>query len=476
MSVPSSSRSAGLLLSLALLSGCASHQQYRDRYAVCDNATAELSTDCASHSIQRLPLSQGGSHLLGFVEFDDQGHLWDRRQMHELVDLLNAEAASRDLLMVVFVHGWKHSAAPGDSNIETFRKVLARLGTDEIELGRATGRPPRQVAGIYLGWRGGSVPVPVLENLTFWDRKNTAEKVGGGDMIEVLARLEQIKRDKESFAPDSSTRLAMVGHSFGGLVVQAALGQTLSGRFVRTEGLPRQRDDGSQDSGELVRDGVSSDVKGFGDLVVLINPAFEAQRFANLSDLSTERGSYFPAQVPVVAVLTSEADYATRYAFPAGRALSTFFEQTRDSTRRNATTGQIERMAESEANVQAVGHFEPYRTHWLRPRSGVERSVVAEQRADKEMGAALAAARDWHDDAPGSRITFSDVVLERTSMSAGRNPYLVVRVDGALIQDHNDIDDERIVQFLKELVLISTMPLQDKERLFQRFGLSPVRP
>ncbi|MEY5099895.1 MAG: hypothetical protein RJA36_2614 [Pseudomonadota bacterium] len=475
MPVPSFPRSAALLLPLALLCGCASHQQYRDRYSVCSNATAELSADCARHAIQRLPLQQGGGYLLGFVEFDDQGHLWDRRQMMELVDLLNAESASRDLLLVVFVHGWKHSAAPGDGNIETFRKVLARLGADEAELGRAAGRPPRQVAGVYLGWRGGSVPVPVLENLTFWDRKNTAEKVGSGDMIEVLARLEQIKRDKASFTPDSSTRLVVVGHSFGGLVVHAALGQTLSGRFVRTAGLPRPRDDGKAER-DAVRDGLSTNVEGFGDLVVLINPAFEAQRFASLSDMSTERGSYFTAQLPVVAVLTSEADYATRYAFPAGRALSTLFEQTRDSTRRNATTAQLESIAESEANVQAVGHFEPYRTHWLRPRPGVARSAVAQQRSDQDMGVALAAARGWQDDAPGSRIAFSDVVLERSATSAGRNPYLVVRVDGDLIQDHNDIDDERVVQFLKELVLISTVPQREKELLYRSFGLPPGRP
>ena len=71
-----------------------------------------------------MPAADGASYLLGFVEFDDQGQIWDRKQMWAVIDSLNAEAAEKDLLMVVFAHGWKHSAAAGDGNIETFRKVL----------------------------------------------------------------------------------------------------------------------------------------------------------------------------------------------------------------------------------------------------------------------------------------------------------------------------------------------------------------
>ena len=40
--------------------------------------------------------------------------------------------------------------------------------------------------------------------------------------------------------------------------------------------------------------------------------------------------------MPVLVVLTSEADSATRYAFPTGRAFSTFFEKERDVERYNA--------------------------------------------------------------------------------------------------------------------------------------------
>jgi len=43
-----------------------------------------------------------------------------------------------------------------------------------------------------------------------------------------------------------------------------------------------------------------------------INPAFEAELFSSLSDMSLERATYFESQLPVLAVLTSETDDATK--------------------------------------------------------------------------------------------------------------------------------------------------------------------
>lgn len=445
-----------LLILIGMLSGCASHMQHRTQYELCRSPASASSSTCDSHAIQHVPATDGAGYLLSFIEFDDQGHLWDRKQMKSVIDLLNTEAANKDLLMLVFVHGWKHSAAPQDGNIETFRKVLAHLSEDEHFMSRQSGLPARQVAGVYLGWRGGSVTIPVLENLTFWDRKNTAEKVGHHGVTEVLARLEQIKRDKAALQKGrSETRLVIVGHSFGGLVVHTALAQILGSRFVRTTGPP----------------GTQGDVEGFGNLVVLINPAFEAQPFSSASDMSAERGTYFRSQLPVMAILTSEADYATRYAFPAGRRLSTLFEKTSDTTRWNATSQQDEIISESEANVTAIGHFEPFRTHKLYPPQAASRGGVAELSSSERISSALTAASKWMDDSPGSTIPFAGLTLERTVTSAGRNPYLVIRVDKTLITDHNDIDDRRIIDFVKQLVLITTVSEEQKGLMYKALDI-----
>lgn len=424
------------------VTACAPFQQYRTVYPqVCVSPAPEPSPECETHALQQLPTANGNRYLFGFIEFDDQGQLWDRKQMWDVVGKLAEETGTKELLMVVFAHGWKHSAAPGDGNIDTFRNVLAQLTDAEVEIAKLTGSPPREVAGVYLGWRGGSVTVPLLKELTFWDRKNTAEKVGHGGVTEVLSRLELVKRDKESIEPGRSrTRLVVVGHSFGGAMVHTAVTQILESRFVRTTGPA----------------GVQSDIAGFADLVVLINPAFEAMQFSPLSDMATERGTYFASQLPVMLEMTSEADWATRYAFPAGRWFSTRFEKTRDRQRWNAVTRTQETIVESDTNTTAVGHFKPYRTHRLYPLEDRERAEAKKLTNSESVRLFIQSSADWAHDKPGSKIPFGDVMLERTTTSAGRNPYLLTYVDKRLITDHNDIDDPRIIEFVKQLILIST--------------------
>lgn len=452
------------------LCACAPLQQYRTNYNLCVSDTALKSAKCEAHALQeyRDASDPKRGYMLGFIEFDDQGLLFDREQLKAVEHEIITRAAEKDLLITVFVHGWKHSAAPGDENIKTFRKVLLGLSEAESMLSDVAVERRREVVGVYLGWRGSSITAPWLKELTFWDRKETAHKVGHVGMTEVLNRLERIKQDRDSMiargnrtacpvecepAPDmgvvvkdsSRTRFTVVGHSFGGAAVFTALSQILEAGFIQTLG----------------PSGVVTDTAGFGNLVVLINPAFEALLYAPLSDMSTER-SYFPAQLPVLAVLTSEADGATRIAFPMGRSFSTFFEKERYTKRKNNLTKREETIDEEQANITALGHFEPYRTHFLRATEPLE-GTPAKQTAASSVGQFFQASEGWKEDKPGHRIVFSGSTLERTRSSAGRNPYLIVRVDRELIPSHNDISDPRVIEFIKQLILISSQtPKQEK--------------
>lgn len=448
------------------LTACTVPLQYRTMHpepCVSTDISPAADSECEKHALQELPGNNGNSFLLGFIEFDDQGQLWDRTQMHDVLTRLREEAAQQELLMVVFVHGWKHSAAPGDSNIDTFRGVLASLSDAETYLARLTGLPARKVTGVYLGWRGGSIPIAYVENITFWDRKNTAQKVGHGGVTEVLSQLEDIKRSKDSIAcadaPDerkatcaSNTRYVVVGHSFGGAVVHTALAQILANRFVQTRGPA----------------GTKSDVAGFGNLVVLINPAFEANLFTPLSDMAAER-TFFGSQLPVLLILTSEDDLATRYAFPIGRWFSTLFEREPQRQRLNRVTGETESISGRDANITAIGHFEPYRTHRLYPTTERKRKELTLRSTADSVQLFLRSSQDWFNDKPGSKIPFGDVTLERTANSAGRNPYLVTYVDEQLIEDHNDIDDPRVIEFIKQLILISSYDLDQTRKIRASF-------
>ena len=423
-------RLAFIIAIVLSLSACISHQRYRTESGLC--ISANPLDECAQHSLQvfQSPNAIDEKYHLGFVEFDDQGQLWDREQLREVIGQVNTLAANQDLLMVVFVHGWKHSAQAGDSNISSFRESLRRLSALESAMSTKTGVPSREVVGIYLGWRGGSVSLPGLKELTFWERKNTAHKVGRGGATELLSRLELVQKTKRAQAladgKPHRTRFVVVGHSFGGALVFSAMSEILENGFVQTHG----------------PDAVVSDTVGFADLVVLINPAFEAARYATLSDMANERRRYFESQLPVLAVLTSEDDDATGMAFPLGRWFSTLFETERDAQRLNPVAGENE--------VIEQGGFS----------------------ASTAVQTFVAASKGWEADKPGSRIPFEGAVLERTDSSAGRNPYLNIRVDGELIRDHNDIYDPRIASFIRQLILISSQSQDEEDRADARIKMA----
>jgi hypothetical protein len=180
----------------------------------------------------------------------------------------------------------------------------------------------------------------------------------------------------------------------------------------------------------------------------LINPAFEAMQFASLSDMANERGRYSDEQAPVLAILTSEKDYATKYAFWLGRAVSTAFDSHRTISRLNKGSGKQQEIDQGEADRNTVGHFEPYITHRLDPDTSLETA---------EMLKVLdSVRRGWADDAPLKDIRFRGTVLRHLDKSVTRNPYLNIEVDKKIIPGHNEIYDPRVLDFLANLIMLST--------------------
>jgi len=63
----------------------------------------------------------------------------------------------------------------------------------------------------------------------------------------------------------------------------------------------------------------------------------------------------------------------------------------------------------------------------------------------------------------GGQIPIVGLTLKRTEKSAGRNPYLVISTDRRLITNHNNIDDDRIIE------------LSSSSFLSQHFIAGPVK-
>lgn len=427
-------RHIALIVLLCALTACAGNTSYRGNIQT--TCIAQQETDCADSALQHHAPKQLDEYYLGFVEFDDQGQVRDRRQLQAVLDGLYPIAGTQDVLIVVFVHGWHHNARPGDANVDAFRRLLTKLARVE------SAGNGRKVLGVYLGWRGESITVPGIKDLTFWERKNTAHEVGQQGIPEVLLKLEEIVNVKASYEEvvpkPLNSRFVVIGHSFGGAVVYSALQQILADRFVDSR------------RGKSVRD----DAKGFGDLVVLVNPAFEAMRYATLYDLSQEYcRRYFPTQLPRLAILTSENDLATKYAFPAGRIFSTLSETHNTLTRNICTeSGQSKLIIdESVADRQAVGHFVPYLSHRLVSSSSQPRRAAASDFRELK--------RLWATQSFSNRISFEGSELIHLGNTQPLNPYLNIQVDKALIADHNDIWGDQVLNFVRDLIVISTLPV-----------------
>ena len=310
--------------------------------------------EAARHAVEIHP-----SYTLAFVEFDDQGRLWNREEMELLDRTLAAETQRPDtegVAIIFFAHGWQHDARVCDMNVTCFRAFLAEIAGDLAGAGRFARegvRPPRLV-GIYAGWRGRSVSVPVLRTLSFWSRKKAAERIGAGELVEVLTHLDGFVRDENAKGRNRAA-LNIIGHSFGGTAIYTALANVLKTRLVEA----------GHRRGKVPVD--QNVVEGFGNLVVLVNPAFEASLYAPLDELVADVGPCARRQTPVLVVVGSESDFPNRTWFRLGRAIDTLLQRTGPrSTRKLLTT--------------AVGAYEPFITHWLAasaPSPAAERMRVS---------------------------------------------------------------------------------------------------
>lgn len=342
-----------LLVLLAMASGCTSTAPY---WRACDIA-ASSGAACRESSVERTQ-----DFPVAYVELSDQGLFHDRKQMSAALDLLRGEG-EQVLEIVLFVHGWKHSAKFADSDVVNFRDVVLR------HLPRK--RPGTRVVGIYVGWRGAVLAGPAaLQNITFYDRKSAADHVARGSLRELLAHLRDI-RERAHAAPGRKVRLTLIGHSFGGLILYNSVAESLFGSVVAAS-------HGDAGSPRLA--------VPIADLVLLLNPAFEASRFEPLFQAAKERLApragaprpYSQKQRPLLVSITSEADLATRTAFPAGRWVNTLLQHEGWTSEDEGHTADYSDRIEKIANTHTIGHLERYRTHRLESSGGGQSAAGSE--------------------------------------------------------------------------------------------------
>lgn len=333
MKIRISLAAALVFASAAALLGCVSSKPYQTTLAPRPEAGGRLpgpppvQAQCATERA-----------CVAFVEYDDYGNPFNRGQLQGAVDAA-ARFAKAGGVVLVYVHGWHNDAANGTRDVEEFRQLVERVSEMDTQPRSERGGAGR-VLGIYVGWRGDSiassgVTAPFSYLLTFWDRKEAGHQIGAsGGVYELFTRLSAIRRQHKD------SRLLIHGHSFGGAVVYSTFSQSLVDQIL-------QDDAGAKPAPSPVA-----------DLVLLINPAFEAMKLRPQFELARSQ-EYQPKLPPRLVVLTTEADWATGTTFPIGRALGSLFAAYADPQ-------------SPQENTTAVGHHLPLITHQLAKPAGDE--------------------------------------------------------------------------------------------------------
>lgn len=476
---------------LSLLCGCTSTAPFRS--VLVEPGTA----NCPSKEAARLPHCSnvtpetGDGYELHFVEFDDQGwaaslptsglsrknikSLWTQTDhlLNRLQGLLND---GHNLNIILYVHGWQHGASSGDEDVKRLRTILA--SADNLE-SRFSHEKRRKTIGIYIGWRGRSWILPGTANLSFWSRKASALRVSHGAVQELFSRLRTVQNYyNNSFnslncaVPTKGSlttggcrvRTLMIGHSFGAWILYSAMAAHV---IAALNGEKDINDSGLAGRGDLNHVNHSSENtikivnRRPADMIVLINPAFEAVRYQPVHWAAINYRTMV-AQAPLLVTISSSGDTATRTFFPIGRCLNSIFQRPTTS------------VEQAKAMTRTHGNYGEYLTHhlslndrdtcegWRPPgalssddrdlmlkNEAIERQNVKDfQQYHIQQNGLL---KPWTRNFCGS-LKLS--LLQPTSPNHNRDPNTLVwniRTDESIISTHSDIIDWRFLEFVRQL-------------------------
>ncbi len=398
------------ILFFSVLAACTQNKQLRTEFV--ESNCLWGGTDCRHSAIERYL-----EYDLGFIEFTERGNLYDRSSNERVLDHIQKQAETEvGAAVFVFVHGWKHNAKHNDSNVVQFREFLSRAAENEV-VGK------RKVIGLYLGWRGSVTGAPFLKETTYWSRKSVAEEVGAGGATEIFAKLNQIlvaQADNQGQALYKNSYV-IIGHSFGGAIVLSALHDVLLKDLV------------AANSSHSETSLSCKKINRFADALILLNPAIEANKVVLLKEAAA-RCVFDSTQAPLMHILSSDGDTATRIFFPLGEYANISSPLSPKKLRRKINGKEIV-LDERQLSLTTAGNIEQFRTAYL----------SFDRRAQNwEMDMCV-------DGLDECRIT--EKHQQKNHFDVGKyDPLRFIKTDRTFIKDHNDAFGCYVQGFISSVV------------------------
>ena len=296
----------------------------------------------------------------------------------------------------------------------------------------------KQVLGIYIGWNARSKIPPfnfeVFDNLTLWTRSTIADRIAQtGVVTKILGSIASVlSYDLPGGFSPADIQFIAIGHSFGARMLFSATNQTLIYQTEKSHpGVPLKS---------------YAKIEGVTNSVILINPAFEAARFTPLASVTRHKELFPTDQPPLLLSISSEGDWATKYAFPVGQFLGAYTSRAEQTT---------------------LGNYEDYQNHSLRTSN-------YEDCGDQNTN-------DLSENFYANRICLlreKRIVVSNKNEKAfnkrvfqPNNPFLVARTSADIIGGHNDIWNEIFSDW--PFAYIERLSEQHQPRVLDR-GKQPV--
>jgi len=432
------------------------------------------------------------SICLAFLEVDDMGELWDKRELDTALMVIRRanQDASRSPVVLTFVHGWKNNAAPDNGNVAGFEVALQDL------YARLKGSRP--VIGIYIGWRGNLIRPswPVAQQFSYYNREATATRIPSASLSSALTEIAmRTHENRRALA-------IFIGHSFGGLLLERAISEMTAAEIAQATTYTQEAatlPPRSTEAAEKLRlAAAASDARA--DLVIFINPAGAATEAMPMLDfLVANSYRYQPfvaigppmrtadppglnaADRPLFVSLTSTADLATKVAVPIGHALPLLrfriagsfrdlgtgpnghyalscFDPHAEQPHWSLTTKQDGAVPQSSFYMNTAPHMQVLQSHVMLKAIGATQMLVAStgQKITIRNPQAIAQCnRDLFNEENlniVSTFRLADTqncfaIQERPNRCNG-TPYWMMEIDPDVVPDHSTIFTQRFIDFL----------------------------
>jgi len=436
-----------LLLSI-VVSGCVMAHEYRPP---CPSPTSQKCGDALFEELTGQEMdpalategrsaSERRPYRVAFVEFDDRGEMFDRRQLEDAIRAVtsakqDAQTLGRKAVLAFFVHGWKNNAADSSGNVWGFRQTLAGLAKQFGPV-HTDGPARAPVVGVYIGWRGAVTNLPVVEEITFWGRHAKSENLPNAHMQEALLKI--LQQAKGPNYDDPNTIAVLVGHSFGGAVLESALTQTIEDKLL------------------------SRPMQSPADLIIFLNEAQEATRSYQLIDSMKASGlqqDHCRARLmadgrtrrfdqPMIVSVSSTGDYATRAFFPFGQ----LFLRPFNSLRHYPAPNSLGIDSQRPMFFNTTAHMSEFQSHVIE----MYHVAAPSKSRDPEVVRSGASGCVPYLEYPDPGVTNIHYQIIAKPGSKNDTPYWVMHMPPSIVPDHSTIFTRNFRALLVGLICART--------------------